>query len=322
MLADDEHGGLHRALRRRLIKMQWAEPVDLRGKTVLVTGATQGSLGHETAVTLARWGADVCVTTRTQVERAVDAVRARVEGGSVAGHSLNLADRQSVDAFVRWFDSSRGDALDVLVNNAGVHLDLLSQWKEPRRSADGFEIQWRINYLGTAHLTHRLLPALIRAGRDTGDARIVNVVSKLYSRGANQDLFERTRRYNSWDAYGNSKLALVHMTLALDERHAEKDGVRAYCLHPGSVFTHVAARGLENTGFVERVRNALSPIEAFFLKSPEEGAQTQIHCATAPRLDGGLYYEDCQPRPSSHEAADVSIRKRLFDTTLDWVLAS
>jgi NAD(P)-dependent dehydrogenase (short-subunit alcohol dehydrogenase family) len=318
-------GRIRDVLRRRFVTAPYADSVDLRGKTILVTGATEGSLGFETARTLASWGASVIITTRSRPEGAVEALRERLQGtdspGPVDGHALDLSRTDSVVGFARWFTETRGERLDVLINNAGIHLDLLSRWKEPHLTDDGFEIQWRTNYLGTAHLTHVLLPLLEKTGLATGDARIVNVVSQLHKKGSNDDLFGATRPYNSWTAYGNSKLALVHMTTELQRRCATESHLQAYCLHPGSVFTNVAAKGLEGTGLIEKVRNALSPIEAFFLKTPEEGAQTQIYCATQPGLPGGAYYEECRRSEASSDAAAADVTARLWVETLAWVRA-
>jgi retinol dehydrogenase-12 len=322
-LEDAPNGRVRDLVRRRFVTAPYAEPVDLRGKTILVTGATPGSLGFETARTLASWGGSVVVTARSHPDDAVGSLRERLQRadspGLVDGHALDLSRRDSVVGFARWFTETHGDRLDVLVNNAGIHLDLLSRWKEPRLSDDGVEIQWRTNYLGTAHLTYLLLPLLEKTGLATTDARIVNVVSQLHKKGANDDMFGATRPYNSWTAYGNSKLALVHMTTELQRRYAMRSHLQAYCLHPGSVFTNVAAKGLEGTGFIEKVRNALSPIEAFFLKTPEEGAQTQIYCATHPGLPGGFYYEDCRRSEASADAAAPAIATRLWAETADWV---
>lgn len=300
-----------------------AERVDVRGKRMIVTGATPGSLGFETALTLVSWGASVVVTTRSSTDAAVDALRTRLgdddSQGSIDGHPMDLSDRSSVERFARWYRETDGDRLDVLVNNAGIHVDLLSQWKEPHLSDDGFEIQWRVNYLGTAQLTHLLLPLLKQTSEATGDARIVNVVSKLHFKGSNDQLSERTEPYNSWTAYGHSKLALVHMTLELQRRFAASSHLQAYCLHPGSVFTNVADRGLAGTGIVEAVRKALSPVEAFILKTPEEGAQTQIYCATHPGLPGGLYYEECEPSEPSEDTQDANTSARLWSETEAWL---
>ena len=314
---------VHDSIRARFVRAAYAEPVDLTGKQIIVTGASPGSLGFETARTLVSWGASVVITTRSRPDYALEALRERLQYADarqrVDAHALDLSYSDSVTSFARWFAETHGERLDVLVNNAGIHLDLLSRWKEPRLTDDGFEVQWRTNYLGSAHLTYLLLPLLEKTGQATGDARVVNVVSHLHVKGANVDLFETTRPYNSWTAYGNSKLALMHMTNELQRRYAEKSHLQAYCLHPGSVFTNVADKGLEGTGVIEKLRRALSPVEAFFLKTPEEGAQTQIHCATSPRLPGGIYYEECQPAEPSQDAADEEVAARLWAETESWV---
>jgi NAD(P)-dependent dehydrogenase (short-subunit alcohol dehydrogenase family) len=200
-----------------------------------------------------------------------------------------------------------------------VHLDLLSQWKQPHLTEDGFEIHWRTNYLGTLHLTHRLLPLLQATAQTTGDARVVNVASMLHTRATNAMLFAPLQPYNSWTAYGRSKLALVHATFEMQRRYALASKVQAYCLHPGAVFTRIADKGLAGNPLIESLRRALSPVEAFFLLTPEEGAQTQIHCATQPGLAGGRYYEKCRPGAASPEAQDVQTAARLRNETEAWV---
>jgi NAD(P)-dependent dehydrogenase (short-subunit alcohol dehydrogenase family) len=314
-------GNLRSAVRNRLVKTVFAEPVSLYGKTAIVTGAALGSLGFETARVLASWGATVIVTVRADTGPVVSALKRLLgaETPSIDGHPLDLAHRESVAEFVGWVRSTHPN-IDVLVNNAGVHLDLVSRWKEPKLTSDGFETHWRINYLGTAHLTHQLLPVLLGRAQTTGDARVVNVSSHLHERGANADLFGATRKYSSWNAYGNSKLALVHMANELERRHGEA-GLRAYSLHPGSVCTNVAARGLEDIPRLMKLRNALIPIESFFLKSPLEGAQTQVHCASRPGLCGGLYYQECEPIAPSEDSENAEVASRLWDTTVDWIEA-
>lgn len=309
------------AFRRLFVRTVFAEPVDLSGKTMIVTGAGPGSLGFATARILGSWGARVVVTTRSNTEAMVEELRTRLPDGAgdrLEGHSLDLANRDSVERFARWFLETH-ERLDVLINNAGVHLDLLSRWKDPHLTPDGVETHWRVNYLGSAHLTHRLLPLLRETGAKTGDARVVNVGSQIYVKGSNEDIPEPTRPYNSWNAYGNSKLALMHMTSEIQRRFAESSNLQAYCLHPGSVFTRVADKGLEGTGVIEKVRSALAPIEAFFLKSPEEGAQTQLHCATRPGLRGDIYFTECQPTTTTDDARDAQVAARLWDHTLAWV---
>jgi NAD(P)-dependent dehydrogenase (short-subunit alcohol dehydrogenase family) len=314
---------LPRRIRSLFAAAPYAEPVDLRSRKIIVTGASPGSIGFATARTLAAWGATVIITTRSDPQAALAALRQSLQNvgaaADIAAHPLDLCSADSAKRFAEWYAHAQGGGLDALVNNAGVHLDLLSQWKEPHLSADGFEIQWRTNYLGTAHLTHLLLPLLRDTARQVGEARVVNVVSMLHARGSNAGLFTPPQPYNSWTAYGLSKLALVHATFELQRRHAETSKVQAYCLHPGAVFTNIAAKGLAGSRLIEGVRNALAPVEGFFLLTPEEGAQTQIHCATHPRLAGGMYYDKCRPVQPSAEALDRGVAARLWDETEAWV---
>jgi NAD(P)-dependent dehydrogenase (short-subunit alcohol dehydrogenase family) len=283
-------------LHEKIVRAPRATPVDLTGKTIVVTGAAPGSLGGETARILSAWGATVVTTTRS--------------GGS---HPLDLTDGDSVREFAAWL-AARHPRLDVLVNNAGVHLDLMSDWKQPQLTSDGYEVHWRTNYLGTMQLTHLLLPQLLRTAEATGDARVVNVVSKLHVRGRNAHLFSPAPAYSSWDAYGQSKLGLVHATHELQDRYRAA-GLRAYALHPGSVYTGIADRGLEGHRVVGAVRRGLAPLERLFLLTAEEGAQTTVLCASQPDLEGGRYFVACRPTPGSNEAEDRDAAGRLWHET-------
>lgn len=277
----------------------------LAGRTVLVTGATPGSLGHATAEALVEAGAAVVVTARTAVDLAVRAA------GAHTGHALDLSDAESVDTFSTWFAEDVG-RLDVLVNNAGIHLDLRSTWKEPHLTPDGHELHWRTNYLGTAHLTQRLLPLL----EEAPDARVVNVVSKLHARGRNDALFAPVSPYDSWVAYGTSKLALVHHAGELSRRHP---GVTGVSVHPGSVYTHIADRGLEGHRLLGGLRRVFAPLERRALLSPEQGARTTVHCATAADLVAGGYYVRGELAEPSPDARDLAVARRLWDETGKWV---
>jgi NAD(P)-dependent dehydrogenase (short-subunit alcohol dehydrogenase family) len=294
-----------------------AEPRSLEGRCYVVTGCSINSLGYATAKSLLEWGGEVTITARSRTDRIVDALKAALptEAHSrIFAHELDLADEKSTRQFAQWYIEER-KTLDVLINNAGIHLDLLSQWKQPKLSADGIEIQWRTNYLGTTQLSHLLLPLLKDSAARTGDARLVNVVSMLHSKGANSEFFTPSKPYNSWEAYGLSKLGLVHFSMECQRRFGDQ-GLQAFCLHPGSVYTNVAAKGLSGNPAIENIRNWLAPIERFFLKTPEEGAQTQLYCATSAEAQGGKYYRDCKVASPSAEAFDVNIAERLWESSL------
>lgn len=287
-----------------------ATPADLSGRTVVVTGASAGGIGYATAATLADWGATVIVTARTDPS----ALAAELGGGRpgpVEGHRLELTDAGSVRAFA----AALGERpIDVLVNNAGVHLDLRRRWSEPQLTADGFEIHWRTNYLGPSQLTAALRPNLARAER----ARVVNVVSKLHTRATNAALFAPTTPYDSWVAYGASKLALIHHSTELTRRWSA-EGIGGYALHPGSVYSHIADRGLQTSPVLGRIRAALAPLERRSLLSIDEGAQTVLHCATAESAEPGHYYRDCAVAAPSPDAGDAEIAARLWAATSAWI---
>jgi NAD(P)-dependent dehydrogenase (short-subunit alcohol dehydrogenase family) len=307
-------------LRGLLLPHRSASRIDLGGKKIIVTGASLGSLGCATAKVLLSWGAELTITCRSGSAALLSALREDLPENlhtHLFTHDLDLADARSTAAFAHWY-IGRGQDLDVLINNAGIHLDLLSQWSAPALSADGVELQWRTNYLGSLHLSHLLLPLLVSTAKKTGDARIVNVVSMLHTRGRNDQFFEPNRPYNSWDAYGQSKLALMHFSNECQRRFAS-DGLQSFCLHPGAVFTNVASKGLAGNPLLERMRNFLAPIERFFMLTAEEGAQTTVHCATAEGIVGGGYYRDCKVVPASPDLDDRQIASQLWSRELEWL---
>jgi NAD(P)-dependent dehydrogenase (short-subunit alcohol dehydrogenase family) len=316
---------LRQLLRKPFISTPFANPVDLTGRHIIVTGCGLGSLGYETARQLASWGATVIISTRSNTAAVKDTLKATLASngakGQIDGHNLDLSIAASVDEFSRWYRKYYGERLDCLINNAGIHLDLMSQWKEPKLSADGHEIQWRTNYLGTVHLTLNLLPILRKTGGEVGEARVVNVISQLHSRANNELLFDSNRIYESWQAYGLSKLGLIHFTRELDRRLATSDNLKTFCLHPGGksgVYTNVADKGLEGHALLGFVRKLGAPLERLFMASAGEGAQTQIYCATAPEAESGGYYVNCQRAETTADGNDTDVAGRLWQVTQEW----
>jgi NAD(P)-dependent dehydrogenase (short-subunit alcohol dehydrogenase family) len=95
-----------------------AELFRLDGKCALVTGARQG-IGRAIAVTLARAGADVAVTSRRAAELDATLLEVRAHGHRSVGIELDVARAADVDTAVARTVEELG-RLDVVVNNAGV----------------------------------------------------------------------------------------------------------------------------------------------------------------------------------------------------------
>jgi NAD(P)-dependent dehydrogenase (short-subunit alcohol dehydrogenase family) len=272
------------------------------GKVAVVTGVGTGSLGEAVATSLRELGFRVLTSTRTSPTTADT-------------HAMELTSRDSVAAFARWVQDST-DRLDVLVNNAGVHLDLRSAWHEPHL-VDGREVHWRTNYLGTAQLTRLLIPAMLTTAEAQGEARVVNVVSKLHARGRNDGLDGDLTPYDSWTAYGTSKLALIHEAHEIERRYGDR-GLHGYSVHPGSVATNIADRGLETAPLLGLLRKLAGPLERRALKSPADAARSVVFCATSPLAEPGGYHCSSAPSTPSEDAQDEEAGRILWDNTTRW----
>ena len=311
-------------LLRRYLPHPQARQVDLTGRHIIVTGASPGSLGFETARTLAGRGATITITSPRCVKSMEQAMRTELAGAGasereLSAHPLDLCDIDSVRSFAAWYRNRFRGRLDVLVNNAGIHRNIFNPRTKLQPTADGFEPHWRTNYLGAFHLTHALLPMLQESGLESGDARVINVSSHLHDRGRNENLFEQPGSYHSWQAYGLSKLAMVHFSLELQRRFADRYNIQAYAVHPGSVKTNLT-QAMALPGRIGKLLDKISSsLSSLILLPVSAGAQTIVMCAGEPSLHGGRYYYRCTELVPSAECANGEVSRRLWDESLAWV---
>ncbi len=265
--------------------------LDLSGRRFVITGAASG-LGEESTRALAAHGASVLMLARDpgKNEEAAARIRESVPDADLSLDVVDLADLASIRAFAARFVES-GQAIDVLLNNAGVMACPFTH------TADGFEMQFGTNHLGHFELTRLLLPA-VTAG---SDPRIVNLSSAAHGI-ADVDLedpnFERTP-YDAWVSYGRSKSANALHALALARRLAGV-GVLAFSVHPGGIMTNLGRHlddDLMNQMLDRAKERAAKSAEGggMKFKSIPQGAATQVWAATSPDLVGhsGRYLADC-----------------------------
>ncbi len=276
--------------------------ISLDNKICLITGATAG-IGEVTARELARLGAQVVVVGRNpqKCARVADAIRRETNNDKVTflvGDLSELAQvRRVADDFNRQFSR-----LDVLVNNAGAYFE------RRQVTADGLEATFALN-----HMSYFLLTVLLEAPLKAARARVVNVSSAAHFAGrVNLEDLQLKHGYNGWAAYSNSKLMNVLFTYALARRWAEA-GVTANAVHPGFVATSF---GHNNRGFIQGAFNLLQKMVAI---SPEQGAQTSLHLATSPNVDGvtGKYFADRRAQKSSPISYDTTLQDQLWQTSLN-----
>ncbi len=208
-------------------------PLSYAGKTVLVTGSTDG-LGRELALALAADGAHVIVHGRNAArgQAVVDEITRAGKGSArfiAADFSSLQATREFADTIAR--DYPR---LDLLVNNAGIAFN-----NAPARSAnaDGYELQFVVNYLAGWILANRLLPNLEAAA----PSRVVNIASGSAAAIDFDDvMLEKPDAHHR--GYGQSKLAQVMMTMELAPAFAGR-GVTMISLHPATLMDTTMVKG-------------------------------------------------------------------------------
>ncbi|MFJ7217329.1 oxidoreductase [Amycolatopsis sp. NPDC098790] len=264
---------------------RWTEAdiPDQTGRTVLVTGANSG-LGLRTAEVLASKGARVLLACRSAERgaKALDIVRKAAAGAGPELIPLDLSELASVRAAAASARKLTDDALDVLVNNAGVMATARG------RTADGFELQFGTNYLGHAALTWLLMPAL--RGRVVTLSSLAAVGARIHLDDPNGD----HRRYNAAAAYGQSKLADQVFALELDRRlRAAGAAVLSVAAHPGYTATGLGsgmARSYSNPVVRSLIAGGHRVGEVLFAQNTRIGALPQLYAATADGVEGGTYF--------------------------------
>lgn len=146
-----------------------AKPVELRGKRVLLTGASSG-IGEAAAERFAAQGATVVAVARRQ--DLLDEVVGRIvtEGGDATAIACDLSDMDAVDALAADVQERLG-GVDILVNNAGRSIrrplaESLDRWHDVERTMT-------LNYYSPLRLIRAIAPGMF----ERGDGHIINVAT-------------------------------------------------------------------------------------------------------------------------------------------------
>lgn len=267
----------------------------MKGKTVIITGATSG-IGEVAAIRLAEQGARIVFTARDKA-RADDTMAALKKANPGADHAVHMGDLSKLSEMKRLGALlAQEPQIDVLVNNAGA------LFNKRQETADGLEMTFALNHMAYFVITNILLPKL-KSG-----ARIVTVASNAH-RGAklNFDDLQSTRGYVGFPVYSKSKLCNILFNRELARR--APDGVTANALHPGFVATRF---GDNSGGLMRTVLKVAKPIGAI---TPEEGARTIIYLTSSPEVAGvtGEYFFECKPTTPTAEARNDADARRLWE---------
>jgi len=197
-------------------------------KNILITGANKG-IGYETARQLAEQGHRIFIGSRdeTNGEEAVTKLQA---GGltNVELLLIDITDGNSVQQASKQLEQ-RIDALDVLINNAGIAGEM------PQDFVSGVMGNLRLifdtNFFGTVQTTKAFLPLL----KKSKAAHIINISSEVGSITLRTATGRNLNR-DKYNAYGASKTALNAFTVML-ANELQSDGIRVNSVTPGYTAT-------------------------------------------------------------------------------------
>lgn len=201
--------------------------MDLKGKTVLLTGASSG-LGKEVAGKLAEAGAILGLIARNGEELA-QVQQELSSKTTVYAYPIDITDQAKIKSTIDDF-TSEVSRVDVLINNAGVWTDNTIEAVEPKRIDEAF----KVNAIATINLTNIVVPIMKR--QDTG--YIFNVISS--SGESDTDSGDNTE----WAVYGATKWALTGFTRALT-KSLKDTKIKVTAFHPGGFESNL----YENAGW-------------------------------------------------------------------------
>ncbi|HEY2773564.1 MAG TPA: SDR family NAD(P)-dependent oxidoreductase [Candidatus Binatia bacterium] len=277
----------------------------LDGRTALVTGANRG-LGLAVCVALARRGARVIMACRSGIPEAGDIVRRRSESVAVEMRQVDLADLDSVSSLCDGL-ARDGVRVDLLVLNAGIVP------REARRTTQGLELMFQVNFLANVALVERLLAdGVVPQSADAAPLPRIVFVSSDTHRGAGPVDFDHFGNYQPYGpiagvrVYGYTKLLMSvyagHLARRLDGRAA----VHQCC--PGAVNSDIAREA------PSWMKPLLGVVMSAFFRSPEDAATTVEYLACAKDLEQqtGCYLHILTRKDPDPACADAEVGARLL----------
>ncbi|RSM02833.1 hypothetical protein CEP52_007739 [Fusarium oligoseptatum] len=245
---------------------------NITSKTIVITGVSPGSLGADTArAILAQSPAKLILASQTEsklheVIKSLDTPA----GTSVYPLVLDLASHDAVRKAAAEL-STYVDVIDTMICTAGV-MALPSY----RKSKDGIEMQFAVNYLGHFLFINLLVDKIL-----AGDATVVTYTSEAHTRadlGFLDDLtYDEGTTYEKWNAYSNAKACDILLSVGLVDKFGKR-GLRSFSVDPGIIVSTALTRSNGNLN------------SAIKVKTLAEGAATGIIAAFDHRLSNEQGY--------------------------------
>ena len=261
-------------------------PIDLSGKTIIVTGGNVG-LGYATIQQFLVNKASIVIlacrtlskgeTARREILADLEVKRNNPQGKIV----IMKLDMERYDSVLEFANQVKKDfsTLHICLLNAGM-----GSWGY-KKSPTGHETVLQVNYLSNALLTFELLPLLEKTAKDSGSpSRLSWVGSRMHERNSlvskrpilsEENVlthFDDPANFNNFDTYSDSKLLCV-MFLTVLAKNIEKDSIIINSMCPGMVKTNIA----NSTPFL--IRSAVNVVQALRARTQEKGAWILVNAA-------------------------------------------
>ena len=259
---------------------------DMKGKTVIITGASAG-VGAAAAIRLHQRGATVIPVGRSVEKTAAVAQQLGVEPLTADFSRLDDVRRLAEQLL------DRCDQIDVLANNAG------GVFPQRIETVDGHELTFQVNHLAPFLLTGLLHERL--AGTDGARVLMTSSAGNNIGHVNLDNLDSRRGVYIGTLVYGTTKLENILMAREIARRW-KQDGITAAAFHPGNVASEFG-RDSGPLGLIYR-----SPLTKLILISPERGAQPLVSLATRHDTEeiNGVYFGRFEPDARTAGQADDS----------------
>ena len=284
--------------------------MELQGKTAVITGGT-GGIGMETAIGLAKRGAQVVVTGRDEVRGAAAVAKIQQASGNrhVALLTADLERQAEVRRLAERIAMSY-PKLDVLINNVGY----LGSTR--RLTVDGIEAIFAVNVL-----TPFLLTELLREPLQAAAARVINVTGGLPIGRLQLNNLQAEQSFLGLRTYSQAKMALMVVSYEQALR-LKGSGITLNVAYPGNANT--AMSGQLTTAMLPVGLRLFWPLVKVMMRhaSPARAARSSIYLASAPELAGvtASYYDTNSrlavwPKP----VQDATLRRQLWSISAELV---
>ncbi|KAK9487188.1 hypothetical protein V1527DRAFT_460862 [Lipomyces starkeyi] len=299
---------------------------NLKGKTVIVTGANTG-LGFEASRQFLILGASRVILAVRNVSKGEAARQVLLNDLTIKKNNLDaevkvirldLSDYKSVVKFATDVKKEL-DTLHILLLNAGLNV---MNWEE---TVDGHEMTLQVNYLSNALLVLELLPLLEQTAIDGkaptriswvgSQAQVFNSFNKkpLPSDKSVLHRFDDKMQYRSFFRYSDSKL-LVSMFVQELAKHIPQEKVVINHMCPGGVSTSIDAN------LPVYLRPIVGAVKWLFARTPEVGARILIYAAAVagPDTHGAFIVDNkiAPIAPISQTENGKEMQKKLWDETI------